>query len=364
MQIKTEILTLVLSKMFGVGILHANYQTQQLHGGTLGNVQLVTGMATTADGRVLPYNVVLKLQKKWERPGDPNSWRREYDLYLSKFGQFFNESLRWPECYHAELNGSETQIWLEYIDGISGRNLKVEMLEQVALELGRFQGRLYQQPKFLRNITCLGDTEFLKRDFEQWHTQKFTAEFLISEQCRLPEFLKQMLKNREVHLYGSKSFEYSFLRSEKCELPEHLKKMLIDVDERKEVIFKNIQSLPVVLCHRDFWLENIFVSNGKTILIDWDGGGWGFAGEDIASLIVDETDVRYLDEYYRKFVPIYCRGLSEYIDISEIGDFYIWEMIIIKFGYRLVREYIFAQSSDVKEQQITALQKIYEMKDV
>ncbi len=34
----------------------------------------------------------------------------------------FPKSFRWPKCYHAEMNQekNETQIWMEYIDGISG----------------------------------------------------------------------------------------------------------------------------------------------------------------------------------------------------------------------------------------------------
>lgn len=73
-------LTTVISKILGKPITGAEYQTQQLHGGTLGDVQLVKGMAEITGGEKLPYKVVWKKQKKWERPGDPNSWHREYDL--------------------------------------------------------------------------------------------------------------------------------------------------------------------------------------------------------------------------------------------------------------------------------------------
>jgi hypothetical protein len=103
------------------------------------------------------------------------------------------------------------------------------------------------------------------------------------------------------------------------------------------------------------------LSNDKIVLIDWDCTGWGYMGEDIASLIADDTDVEYLGEYYRRLLPAYCKGLSEYMDVSTIRNFYIQEMIIIKFGYRILQKYMFSQSSDVKIQQITALQKIYEM---
>lgn len=362
-QINPETLTHALSKMLGANVIRAGYQTKQLQGGTLGDVKLVTGMAETAGGRKIPYKIVLKIQKKWERPGDPDSWRREHDLYMSDFSTIFSDSFRWPECYHTEMNGDEIQIWMEYIDGISGKALTIETFEYVAEELGRFQGGLYRQAEHLRNIPCLGDVGFLEREFNQWHTQTFTYDFLVSGPCRMPDFLKQMLKDGEIQIYNGKSFEYGYLRSRGCDMPEHLKQMLIDADDRREQIFLNLKSLPVVLCHRDFWIENIFLSGDKIILIDWDGAGWGFMGEDIASLIVDDMDVECLDEYYRSLIPAYYRGLSEYMDISTVENFYVREMIIIKFGYRILQEYMFSQSSDVKNQQITALQKIYDMKD-
>lgn len=363
-RIKIETLTHVLSKMLGANIICANYQTKQLQGGTLGDVRLVTGIAETADGGKLPYKVVWKIQKKWKRPGDPDSWRREHDLYVSDFSRVFTDSFHWPECYHAEMNGDEIQIWMKYIDGISGSDLTIEMLEQAALELGRFQGRLSNQSEDFRNIVCLNDAGFLEREFNQWHTQTFTYDFLISESCRIPGFLKQMLKDDKIQLYNGKSFEYGCLRSGGCDIPEHLKQMLIDIDDHKETIFNKLKSLPVVLCHRDFWIENIFLSDGGIRLIDWDTTGWGYLGEDIASLIFDDTDVEYLDDYYRRLIPAYRKGLSEYIDISPIENLYIWEMIIIKFGYRILQKYMFTRSPHVKSQQITALQKICEMRDI
>jgi len=46
-----------------------------------------------------------------------------------------------------------------------------------------------------------------------------------------------------------------------------------------------IERLPVVLCHRDFWVANIFYKDQKILLLDWDTTGWGYMGEDIASWI-------------------------------------------------------------------------------
>lgn len=329
MTIKRETLIDVLNKMLGMSICHADWKTKQLHGGTLGDVHLVTGMAAACDGREMPYRVVLKIQKKWERYADADSWRREYDLYASDFGATFSDSFRWPVCYHAELRDDETQIWMEYIDGISGLNLTGDMYEQAAKELGRFQGRLYaRRPGVLQNLTNLSKAGFMKSGY--------------------------------LH-YRSWNEVYDYIRSDACEIPRHLCKMLIHVDEHADEIFSRIEKLPVVLCHRDFWVTNIFCSDDKIVLIDWDTAGWGYLGEDMASLIADEADVEHMVEYYHKCVPAYYKGFSEYVDVSHISEHYIPQLILIMFGYRLVEWFKFAQSSDEKTLHLNTLQKIYEM---
>jgi thiamine kinase-like enzyme len=359
MQVKPETLTHALSNMFGISIINADYRTKQLQGGTLGDVRLVAGLAETIYGEKLPYKVVLKIQKKWERPGDPDSWRREYDLYKSDFGLIFTDSFRWPELYHTAMNGDEIQLWIEYIDGLSGDRFDIDMLEFIAAELGRFQGKLYMQPESLNNMNFLSEPDALRKNFEQWHTQTLTYEFLISEQCRLPEFLKQMLKDSEIQLYHGKSFEYSCLRSEGCGIPEHLKKILMDIDDNREAVFDSLKCLPLVLCHRDFWIENIFLSDGKIRLIDWDGAGFGYLGEDIASLIYDETKTEHLSEYFHRLIAAYIKGISEYMEIPRDFYQYIQRIILIVFGYRIVQDYMFTVSPEVKEDQIIRLQKIY-----
>ncbi len=361
-QIKFETLTHVLSKMLSANIIRASYRTKQLQGGTPGDVRLVTGIAESINGKKLPYKVVLKIQKKWERSGDPDSWRREYDLYTSDFSKAFTDSFRWPEYYHAEMNSNEIHLWIEYIDGISGDRFDIETLEFVATELGRFQGKIYKQQEMLRNIKFLSEPDALSKNFEQWHTQTFSHEFLISDKCRLPGFLKQMLKNGEIQLYKGKSFEYGCLRSHGCDIPEYLKQMLFDIDDNREALFNSLKSLPVVLCHRDFWVENIFLSDGEIRLIDWDCAGFGYLGEDIASLIYDDTETENLHEYFRRLIPAYIKGISEYLEIPQDFNKYIQKIILIVFGYRIVQTYMFTESPEVKEEQVKRLQKIYEMR--
>ncbi|MBT2761484.1 aminoglycoside phosphotransferase family protein [Paenibacillus sp. ISL-20] len=339
-EITAETLTPIISKMLGTPIISTDFQTKPLHGGTVGDVQLVTGNAKTTGGGTLPYKIVLKTQKKWERYSDPDSWRREYDFYKSNFGALFSESFRWPECYHAEMNEeeSETQIWMEYIDGISGLDLTSDMYERAAEELGRFQGKLYaEQPAVLQHLTNLSKVD-----------------------C---------MKNFYLH-YRSWNRVYDYIRSDDCEIPKHLCKMLIDIDENADEIFNRIEKLPIVLCHRDFWVANIFYSDGKTILMDWDTTGWGYLGEDMASLIADEADIENMVEYYHRCIPAYYKGFSEYADISHITDNCVYELILLMFGYRLVEWYMDAGSAnklqetdDERTLHIHTLQKIFEIRN-
>lgn len=361
----TNTLTYVLSKIFKKTIINADYQTKQLQGGTVGDVRLVSGIAETIDGENLPYKVVWKTQKKWERPGDFSSWRKEYDLYMSDFNNVFSGSLNWAECYHAEINEDETeiQLWIEYIDGVSGENLTIEMLEYAAAELGRFQGKLYKNPGILTNMNFLSEADAIAKDFAQWHNGTFTCDFLCSDNSWTPKHLKEIIKNNYDIWDNTKTVEYNYLRLKECDIPEHLKKMIINIDENKETIFENIKSLPVILSHRDFWITNIFYLDGKIKIIDWDCVGWGYMGEDIASLIYDDTEfAEHLHEYYDRLIPAYYNGISEYMDISPIENFYIKELILIKFGYRTLQGHMFAESDDKKKQAIEILQKIYDLK--
>jgi thiamine kinase-like enzyme len=332
MNIELETLIYVLSQRFKTNIISADYQTLSLQGGTVGNVYLITGIAETKDGEKLPYRLVLKIQKKWERYGDPGSWRREYDLYVSDLGATFSEGFRWPSCYHAEINAEENeyQLWLEYIDGVTGLDLTGDMYEQAALELGRFQGKLYtEQPAVPQSLTNLSHADFMK--------------------------------NTYMH-YRSWPVVYDYIRSEECEFPQHVRQMLIDIDEQAEGIFARIEKLPLVLCHRDFWVANLIYVDGKFALIDWDTSGWGYLGEDLASLIADEADIDHMVEHYQRCVPAYYKGFSEYVDVSRITDHCVCEIILLVFGYRLVEWYLHKEAEEEKTKCVQTLQKIYEMK--
>lgn len=328
----SETLINVLNKALDQEITEVSFETEQLKGGTVGEVMLIYGVARTIGRKELPYKVVYKIQKMWERYSDSNSWRREYDLYLEKLDTVFSESFRWPRCYYAELLEDETHIWMEYIEGVSGLKLTGAMYEHIAVELGRFQGKLYgQQPEVVNMLSNLSSKEFSKNNY--------------------------------LH-YRSWNEVYDYIRAKECEIPKHLCEMLIDIDNRSDEIWEIIERLPVVLCHRDFWVANIFYTNQKIRLIDWDTAGWGYMGEDIASLIADEADVDHMVEYYGQCVKAYYNGFSEYVDISHIESLCVKELILLMFGYRLVEGYKFGETAEERALQIATLHKIYEMEDV
>jgi len=326
-----ETLKFALSKMLGKTITSATHTIEQLQGGTVGNVQLISGIAKTATNET-PYKIVLKIQKQWMRDGDPLSWRREYDLYASELGKSFSAPFRWPTCYHAAMNEAqdETQLWMEYVEGITGNSLTIEMLEAAATELGRYQGRLYaQNPDYLHSITNFGALNAVEDFYRHWKR---------------------------------KNVEYKYIRELGCEIPKHLCDMLIDIDNRADVIFENIRKLPVVLCHRDFWIANIIKTDNSVVLIDWDTAGWGYLGEDIIQLITDETDPSLWDKYRRRLIPTYVKSFSEYAGAVEVDEAVMHDLTMVKMGYLCV--FYFMNNDSVEGEHspnIASLQKLHDV---
>jgi hypothetical protein len=253
-------LNTALGRKIGKRVVNAYYQEKSLQGGTLGDVRLVSGIAETDSGEKLPFEVVHKKQKKWERFGDPLSWRREYDLYHAGFENLLDGELHIPACYLTKMNSNETEmeLWMEYLDGVSGVELSTDMLERTAYLWGRFQGKHCYRNDTLSRMKCINDADFTECEFNAWHTHSFSYDYLISEKCQMPEHLKQKLRSGEVKLIPGKSFEYACLRSDCFGVPTHIKDMLSDLDERRNSIFTELKTYPTVLCHGDFWCENIF----------------------------------------------------------------------------------------------------------
>ena len=359
-----------LTAMLNKPVVSFECEETPLDGGTVGDVRLISGSAITDKGEKIPFKMVYKTHEKFTRGGDPDSWKREYDLYISDIDKSFTGEFRWPKCYHAEINEKCFEIWMEYIEAPSGLELNVEMLEKAALELGRWQGRVFAEPELseaIRRIKNLGDPGFLQRHFKQFHTQHMTYDFIISDDCQLPEYInKYYIENKDL-INHEKSIEYNILRSEICTIPQHLKQMMFDIDERQDEIFEKFKQLPIVLCQRDYWNENIFYDKGNIIVIDWDTTGWGYLGEDIAQLVFDDIDKKYFNEYVEKLIPAYYNGFLEHANVTENdianSKACLFDFMLILFGYWKVQAHIFSESAEEKQQAEKALQMVYDLRN-
>ena len=290
----------VVSTMLSTPVTTLTYTSRQLHGGTLGDVRHIEGHA---DGT--PFRVVRKTQRQWERHGDPGSWRREYDLYQGALAETHSTAeagLRVPTCYRAQLTEGVIELWLEYLEGTTGLDLTADMYECAAEALGRFQADAAQHPQRWEraNMSPITFAETFYEHYRSW-----------------PRV-------------------YDYVRSEN-ELPDTVNAMLIAFDAHSDAVYQRIRRLPVAVTHRDFWVANLLVSDAVGV-IDWDTTGWGYLGEDLASLLVDEANVELLEENYRRCIPAYFRGLGA---MGEgIADHCIREHILMMFGYRLVEWFL------------------------
>lgn len=345
-----------LSVYFGEKITQATKQTEELHGGTVASVFLVQGSALTSSKGEQPYQMIWKYTKKWDRPGDPLSWRREYDWVNQSKEISFHKDLRMPICYYMEMSDEGNHLWLEYITGTSGNHLSLSMLSETAYNWGVFQGKLSLSNVFLENKN-ITQPEFLEGELSQWYHNPYDYNYLCSEQCKIPSYVKDTLNNHDWN--DGFSIVYHYLRSEECDLPVYLKQMIMKIDDSKEEIYERFSKLPKVITHRDFWIENIFYQDGIIYVLDWDCVGIGYLGEDIASLIADDTPTEEIDTWLMPLFSSYKKGFQAFGNALPIELKDVVLMILIKYGYRLVNHYWFTDSAEKKEDIIKRLTLYY-----
>ncbi|MCL1859443.1 MAG: aminoglycoside phosphotransferase family protein [Oscillospiraceae bacterium] len=339
MDINKITLLKALDNMFGATVTDTIFQAEKLHGGTVGAVCKINGEAVIGDNSKRLYTLVLKEQKKWERNDDPNSWRREYDIY-QKIGDLYSvlpDNIRLPKCWHAEeFMIGETPAWqmyMEYLDGVSGKNLTIEMLEYVMTELGKFQGNVCKyKPAALQNISCFSsDESYYKKERFIFQINE-VAENINSDDCDM--------------------------------IPKHIRDMLTNTNNI-ETTMSCIKNFPVTLCHRDMWHTNVFVSGDIITLIDWDCTGWGFLGEDVIQMLgelFDDKvfDIAYFEDYKKRLFSAYKRGASDYINMDFLTDKIVRDIYFL-WGSGIFWRYKYAEKTEEKKRYIDILQKFYEI---
>lgn len=328
--------------MFETAVTDTVFTTESLQGGTVGEVCRISGDAVIENGSSRPYTLVLKEQKKWERSGDLDSWRREYDIYkkIDDLNSVLPDNIHMPVCYYAEeFIKEETSVWQIYMedaDGISGNKLSLDMIEYVMTELGRFQAYVCKNnPEALQNIDCFTNYDnYFKSETITFIYKEVADNIEPIDYEMIPEYLCDILTNR----------------------------ILNNIDNT----ISDIKRLPVTLCHRDIWNENIFLSNDNIItLIDWDCAGWGFMGEDviqmISELFTDNIfDIEDFENYSKRLLSAYMRGASDYINIDFLTDKIFREVFMLHCGHRIFWRYKYSGTKDEKIGWIKLLDKIYE----
>ena len=232
------------------------------------------------DGEHFPWSLI---EKRTEGPDLASPYlldngRREFDAYASGVLDDIAPGVRTPRVYGKMLDadGGMT-LWLEEVYHEGPRPLDAGAILTAARDLGgmsgRWIGRELKEPWYF--------TEWIDR-----HSQ--------------PEAVEQGLAT---------------LRRAHPDAVAHLGDRLAAAEQlilKQSRIREILESLPQTLCHHDAVGANVFHTDTKTVLIDWESVGGGPVGADLASLIF--SSVRRGDASASVVVPILDDALESYAE--------------------------------------------------
>lgn len=317
-----------LKKMFETDIIDADYSLEILQGGTVGDVCKLSGMAMTNDSSS-PFTLVLKNQRKWDRHGDPDCWRREYDIYKNGLDHELLGAIKLPHCYLLEESGDSTHIWMEYIEGATGDNqLHAQELALSAEKLGELQGAFHQIGQ--RDLSYLRNYPAVHSSFGLWWG-------------RMEKPLSNVIAG----------------------FPEELRNTLNDYAVRANVILDSIDSLPVTICQGDVHHDNLILKatpdETEVYLIDWDCAGYGRMGEDAVDVLMEafvysSREVSLLPGFRRRIIDGYCKGVrSRGIDFT-LNDVLVRNIFALAWGFRIADLYLYYKEDHLKNRCVEILQ--------
>lgn len=261
--------------------------------GTQGEVYLVQGVCLYEDNGISKKNnweVVLKIQKKWDRFGDPESWKREYLMYKNKVFEKLPNCIRVPKCFEIKIENNEVWLWLENLKDSTNKDISIDDYQVIAKSLGKYQAILNME-KYNASYPWMSSRYWYTITLIDWGSIGLL--WLDDE--------KYNENDRELNL----------------NIIENLYYIWNNRDEFLDIMNK----LPQTVCHRDFHPANIFINkedNKETFitLIDWDCVGVGILGEDIADLLGEtltyyDYDVDKANELMDMIYLNYIHGLRK-----------------------------------------------------
>jgi hypothetical protein len=117
-----------------------DWDHESIQVGSVGELYRFSGKIQPTAAAAAPCSLVLKIQQKWERGGDPECWRREALVYQSGIFDDLPGSLGVPDCYDIQEREDETWYWFEDVTGTTAGQFDLDHYCQAARHLGQFQG--------------------------------------------------------------------------------------------------------------------------------------------------------------------------------------------------------------------------------
>ena len=324
---KTSLLS-ALGNMLKAEINDASFSTQVLQGGTVGEVCRIVGEAMAGNG-FLPYSIVLKTQRKWDRHGDPICWRREYDFYKNGLVDGLHNSIKLPRCFLLEFEDETTRIWMEDISGVTGnKQLHAAELALAAEKLGELQADFSMNGN--KDLPYLRDYPAVRSSFDLWWK-------------RMKGLLNENIDG----------------------FPDDLWLMLLDYAKRAEDLLDSFDGLPLTLCQGDVHHDNLIfkeTADGTDIyLIDWDCAGYGRMGEDAVDVLMEafvysDRDVSLLPNFKQHIIEGYCKGVrSQGLDF-DMDDGLVRNIFALAWGFRIADLYLYYKDDYSKRRCVEILQ--------
>ncbi|WP_044505073.1 aminoglycoside phosphotransferase family protein, partial [Megasphaera massiliensis] len=264
-------------------------------------------------------------QRKWERHGDPNCWRREHDLYDANV--IIPNQIKLPCCLLLEEEADLTRIWMEYVEGVTGKHLDAEDLVLTAERLGSFQADYHLRGR--RDLSLLRGYPAVGSSFDLWWNN-------------VKEPLRDTIEG----------------------FPDELRQILNGYAEQANELLNLLEALPVTLCQGDVHQGNIILrkDSGTTsvYLIDWDCAGYGRMGEDAIDLLIEafvysDWDVSMLPGLRRGIMDSYCQGAKLQGVDFDLGDKLVRDVFVLAWGFRIVSIYLYGQNECPKERYVQIL---------
>ncbi|MBV7334731.1 aminoglycoside phosphotransferase family protein [Chloroflexi bacterium TSY] len=303
-QIRTidqETLAPIVRKVLKVESIEVTqWQHQPLQGGTVSLVYLFNGECRThsldsfPDNQTttIPWSVVLKIQRQWERGGDPECWEREMMLYQSELFNTLPDTLTVPCCFDIiQKDQNEIWYWMEAVTGKTDTRMSLEDYCLAARHLAHFQGR-FLVGQSLPPYSWFSTRRWIANTVSNWGTGA------------VPWLQRYRQLSQPERIFSPDIIEET-----------------IQLWQTRDALLDIVDSLPRTVCHRDYNAGNLFVRRDENIgeqtsVIDWDCTGIGAIGEDIAdmvgeALIFYDFDLGQAEELKESVLSHYYTGLCE-----------------------------------------------------